>query len=161
MSNLEESELPTPKRSKMPLLVGLALAAIAGAGGFYVTFSGMIGGMPEQTEITTKDSTPAALPKISFVELQPLVVSLNDQGRMSHLRFRGHLEVRSGQESAVERLMPRVMDVLNTYLRALEFEEIERTSALIKLRAQMLRRIQLVVGEGRVRDLLVTEFVLN
>ena len=53
------------------------------------------------------------------------------------------------------------MDVLNSYLRALDFEEIERTSALIKLRSQMLRRIQLVVGEGRVRDLLVTEFVLN
>jgi flagellar FliL protein len=80
---------------------------------------------------------------------------------MSHLRFRGHLEVRAGQEAAVENLMPRVMDVLNSYLRALDFEEIERTSALIKLRSQMLRRIQLVVGEGRVRDLLVTEFVLN
>jgi flagellar FliL protein len=29
------------------------------------------------------------------------------------------------------------------------------------MRAQLLRRIQIVTGEGRVRDLLVTEFVLN
>ena len=34
-------------------------------------------------------------------------------------------------------------------------------AALPRLRAQMLRRIQVVLGEGKVRDLLVTEFVLN
>jgi flagellar FliL protein len=32
---------------------------------------------------------------------------------------------------------------------------------MARLRAQMLRRIQVVTGEGRVRDLLITEFVLN
>jgi flagellar FliL protein len=157
MSVVEETEAPPVKASKLPLLIGLVLALAAGAGGFYVTFSGMIGGSPEASEVSEKEMAPGVLPDISFVELEPLVVSLNNQGRMSHLRFRGHLEVRAGQEAAVENLMPRVMDVLNSYLRALDFEEIERTSALIKL----LRRIHLVVGEGRVRDLLVTEFVLN
>jgi flagellar FliL protein len=53
------------------------------------------------------------------------------------------------------------MDVLNGYLRAVEVAEIEDRSALIRLRAQMLRRVQIVTGEGRVRDLLVTEFVVN
>ena len=38
---------------------------------------------------------------------------------------------------------------------------IDTVLALIRLRAQMLRRIQVVSGEGRVRDLLITEFVLN
>jgi len=31
----------------------------------------------------------------------------------------------------------------------------------VRIRAHLLRRIQIVTGEGRVRDLLVTEFVLN
>jgi flagellar FliL protein len=31
----------------------------------------------------------------------------------------------------------------------------------VRLRGQMLRRVQLVVGDGMVRDLLITEFVLN
>ena len=65
---------------------------------------------------------------------------------------------KAGQEVRVE---PRVMDVLNSYLRAVEVSDLEDPSALISLRAQMLRRIQLVTGEGRVRDLLIMEFVLS
>ena len=57
--------------------------------------------------------------------------------------------------------MPRVLDTLNTYLRAVDVADLENPAALAKLRAQMLRRVQVVTGEGRVRDLLVTEFVLN
>ena len=57
--------------------------------------------------------------------------------------------------------MPRIVDVLNTYLRAVEVRDLEEPAAMARLRAQMLRRVQVVTGEGRVRDLLVTEFVLN
>lgn len=57
--------------------------------------------------------------------------------------------------------MPRIADVLNTYLRAVEVRDLEAPAATVWLRAQMLRRIQVVAGEGRVRDLLITEFVLN
>jgi flagellar FliL protein len=58
-------------------------------------------------------------------------------------------------------LLPRIMDVLNSYLRAVDVAQIEDPSALIRIRAHMLRRIQIVTGEGRVRDLLITEFVMN
>mgnify|MGYP003471658695 FL=1 len=58
-------------------------------------------------------------------------------------------------------MLPRVTDVLNGYLRAVELAELEKPTALVKLRAHLIRRIQLVAGEGRVRDVLVTEFVIN
>ena len=51
--------------------------------------------------------------------------------------------------------------MLNGYLRAVEVADLEDRTALVRLRAQMLRRVQIVTGEGRVRDLLVTEFVIN
>ncbi|MEO1000855.1 MAG: flagellar basal body-associated FliL family protein, partial [Pseudomonadota bacterium] len=57
--------------------------------------------------------------------------------------------------------LPRILDVLNTFLRALHPSDLEDPSALPQLRGHMLRRIQIVTGEGRVRDLLVTEFVIN
>ena len=66
-----------------------------------------------------------------------------------------------GAEADVTKLTPRVMDVLNSYLRAVAVSDLEDPSALVSLRAQMLRRIQLVTGEGRVRDLLIMEFVLS
>ncbi len=58
-------------------------------------------------------------------------------------------------------LLPRVLDVTNTYLRAVEVSQLEDPAALIRIRSHLLRRIQLVTGEGRVNDLLITEFILN
>ena len=96
-----------------------------------------------------------------FLAVDPLVISLGPGGGNSHLRFRAQLEVAPGQEEYVAALMPRVVDVLNSYLRAVELRDLENPSALVRLRAQMLRRVQVVVGDGRVKDLLVMEFVLS
>ena len=71
------------------------------------------------------------------------------------------LEVAAAYEADVTHLVPRVLDVLNSYLRAVNLSDLEESASLIVLRAQMLRRIQIVTGEGRVRDLLITEFVFN
>jgi flagellar FliL protein len=57
--------------------------------------------------------------------------------------------------------MPRVIDVLNGYLRAVEPGDFDDPAILGRLRAQMLRRVQIVTGTERVRDLLIMEFVLN
>jgi len=98
---------------------------------------------------------------IAFVPMDPIVVSLPPGASADFLRFTGQLEVEPGQAQAVTELMPRVQDVLNTYLRAVDVRDIEQPSSSVRLRAQMLRRIQVVTGEGRVRDLLISEFILN
>ena len=89
------------------------------------------------------------------------MVSLPPGSSARLLRFTGQLEVAPEHAAEVAAVMPRVVDVLNTFLRAVEPADLEQPSALAPLRAQMLRRIQVVTGEGRVRDLLITEFVLN
>jgi flagellar FliL protein len=93
--------------------------------------------------------------------MEPIMISLPPTASARHLRFTGQLEVEPGTDEAVTEVMPRILDVLNTYLRAVEVRDLEQPASLARLRAQMLRRVQLVTGEGRVRDLLITEFVLN
>ncbi|MEM7791980.1 MAG: flagellar basal body-associated FliL family protein, partial [Verrucomicrobiota bacterium] len=77
------------------------------------------------------------------------------------LRFRAQLEIREENREDVEKLLPRIIDVLNSYLRAIDVEDIEGTASLVRLRSQMLRRVQVVAGIDRVQDLLVMEFVVN
>ncbi len=159
----EDQEEPK-KRSKKPLLIGFVLAILLGAGGFYAVWSGMILAPKDATapEHAQAESTPEdPLPQAAFVPLDPLVVNVGSGASERHLRFQAQLEVTPGSEEAVRKLLPRVVDVLNGYLRAIEPSELERKSALVRLRAQMLRRIQLVIGEGHVSDLLIMEFVLN
>ena len=101
------------------------------------------------------------MPDIAFVAITPVVVTLGAEADSRHLKFTAQLEVAKPYAAEVTLLMPRILDVLNSYLRAISMAEIEDPSAMARLRAQMLRRVQIVTGEGRVRDLLITEFVLD
>ena len=147
------------KKGRLGLLVGLALAAGLGGGAFYAVSQGMI----DPLAFLSHEAHPAdaMLADVAFVPLEPVMISLPQGASARHLRFSAQLEVAPEHAAEVAALMPRVLDVLNTYLRAVEVADIERPASLTRLRAQMLRRIQVVAGEGRVRDLLVTEFLLN
>jgi flagellar FliL protein len=161
MAETEETAEAAPKKkSKLPLVIGLVLAIVLGAGGFYATWSGMVmGGKGDShAEMDTKASP---LPDIAFVPVDPIIVSLGRSTRNQHLRFSSQLEVNKPNLNEVTMLLPRILDVLNGYLRAIDVSQLEDPAALVRIRAHMLRRIQIVTGEGRVRDLLITEFVLN
>jgi flagellar FliL protein len=157
-----EAELPQDaapkKKSKLPLILGLVLFVALGGGGFYAVFSGLIlGHAPEPVA----GEHASDLPEIAFVPLERVTITLGEVSANSHLRFAAQLEVNLAYQSDVVMLTPRILDVINGYLRAVEVQELGDPNALVRLRSQMLRRIQIVTGEGRVRDLLVTEFVLN
>ena len=148
---------PEPRKGKGGLIVALAGAMIAGGGGFAATylgvFDGLLAGGGHAVESPGKS--------YRFVPLDTLVVTLGPQARSQALRMTAQLEVAPEAEEAVTEMVPRILDVLNGYLRAVDEDELEDPASLALLRAQMLRRIQVVVGDGLVRDLLILEFILN
>lgn len=144
----------------MPLIIGLVLALLFGGGGFYATWSGLLFG--HEPEAAAEGEEPVGeLPDIAFVPVEPLVITLGSGDAMRHLRFTSQIEVAAPHAEEVAHLLPRIVDVLNGYLRAVDAAQLEDPAAMVRIRAHLLRRIQLVTGQGRVRDLLVTEFVLN
>lgn len=160
MAEAEEPQEAAPKKkSKKPLIIGLVLALVLGGGGFYATWSGLILGTGEK--VAAEGEAVGPMPDISFVPVEALVVSIGPGENGRHLRFSSQLEVAGGHSEEVTTLLPRIVDVMNGYLRAIDPQEFDDPAALVRMRAQLLRRIQIVTGEGRVRDLLVTEFVLN
>lgn len=152
-----EPEAPA-KRSKLPVVIGVVLMAVLGGGGFFAVRSGLLfaTGPEEGPEAEAAET----LPEIAFVALDPIVVSIEGTGSR-HLKFTAQLEVPLDKEAQVAALRPRVLDVLNTYLRAVEPGDLTDRLALPRLQAQMLRRVRIVTGETWVNDLLITEFVLN
>src|SRR6056297_3123603 len=154
----------TGKRSKLPLILGCVLALSGAGAGFYAVQSGLLlgGSAPDADQAVIPDAAHVtAMPDVAFVPIDPIVISLSYAGGPGHLRFRAQLEVPSTYAAEVGRLMPRVVDVLNSYLRAIQLEDVREPSALVRMRAQMLRRVQIVTGGGRVNDLRSMESVLN
>lgn len=161
MANPAEPQDAAPKKSlKKPLFIGAFLALLLGGGGFYATWSGLILSGADHASDAEQAAAPD-MPAIEFVPMEALVISLGPAADDRHLRMTTQLEVNAGYAEDVTKLLPRIADLMNGYLHAISPKEFDDSAILVRMRAQLLRRIQIVTGEGRVRDLLVTEFVLN
>lgn len=160
------------KLGKKPIIISVVLMVVGGVGGYFATSSGLI---PISREVATAQSEDGSrqqdatdmveavepLPDIDYVELEPVVVTMIHTEQVFNLRFRAQLEVNAMYKEDVEKITPRIIDVLNSYLRALEINDFKNGYALTKIRAQLLRRFQAVAGQGRIRDVLVMDFTLN
>ena len=163
-SDITPDDAPPAKGSGKgkALILGMLGAVALGGGGFYAVYSGLVPlGQEDASAGKVPHTKEAVVGDIAFVPMEPILVSLPPGASAKHLRFSGQLEVEPGHAEEVTQVMPRILDVLNTYLRAVDVADLEQPASIPKLRAQMLRRVQVVTGEGLVRDLLVTEFVLN
>jgi flagellar FliL protein len=146
----------------MPLLIGLVAAIVSGGAGFMMVNMDMLPLPEKEPEAAhAAPAEPIDLPHTAFLPLTPLIVTLGSGDDLRQLQLTAQLEVAPEAVDAVSLLTPRVVDVLNTYLRAVDSEVVENPAAMLRMRAQMLRRIQVVTGQGMVRDLLVAEFILR
>ncbi|MBW7920958.1 MAG: flagellar basal body-associated FliL family protein [Rubellimicrobium sp.] len=154
-------DMPRRRLARWWLIPGLVLALAGAAGGFW----GMrlLRALPDGETLPGLPATVAspAADVPAWVEIEPLVITLPRASGRQFLRFTATLDVAPDAAARVQALMPRIIDVMNGYLRAVEPGDFENRMILADLRAQLLRRIQVVTGEGQVRDLLVMEFVLN
>lgn len=158
-----EADIPKGKSSKA-LIISTFMALIAAAAGFVATYRDLIPFPQANTPKESSDHGTAhiePLADVVFVELPPLLVPMGNLLSNQYLRFRAELEVTPPYHDEVVTLIPRIVDVLNGYLRALDREDLEKPAALILLRSNMLRRVQTVVGDGRVNSILIMEFVVN
>lgn len=168
-----------PKKKSKALLFGLIGALLLGGGTFYGVFSGLIP-LPFGSDAAAEGDGEAhassdknaekgesvgiehpGSPPAAFIPMDALVISLGPTARSKHLKLVVSVEVTPESEAEVTAVKPRIADVLNTFLRAVDERELETPRAMLRLRAQMLRRVQLVTPENSVRDLLIQEFVLN
>lgn len=159
-----DSEKSPERSSKLLLVLGVVFALLGAGGGFYATWSGVLFG--SQVDGTMSESENLAAESsvghdIAYVAMDPLIISLGSNSSSRHLKFRAQLEVSASAEAEVSKVLPRVVDVLNSYLRAVEPADLENPASLVRLRGQMLRRIQVVTAPGQVKDLLIMEFVVT
>lgn len=171
---IDDTEEDPPKKSK-GMLFGMLGAVILGGVSFYGAFSGLIplpvGDPPAEAIATASDQANQPRKEkreadyealsSSFIPMREMIISLGPNSQARHLKLVMSIEVDGETEQQVAALAPRIRDVLNTFLRAVDERDFEVPRAMTRLRGQMLRRVQLVTPPGTVRDLLIQDFVLN
>lgn len=154
----------TGGRRRLGPLVGLVLGAVAAGGGFYAVSQGLLP-KPVETLSALASGPPApdwaSWQAPEFVTLPPLTVSLGPRSAADHLRISVMLEVAPGAAEVVTAAEPRIVAGLVRFLRAVDERDFDMPALMLRLQAQMLRRVELAVPPGTVRAVLIQEFLLN
>lgn len=170
-----DESVASPKKKGLmgPIVIGLVLAVLLGGGAAYAVMSGLVPvgetATAEDGDGATKDAKSAKKDDAKkdelyeppvFVAFDPLTITLTHGGAPRQLRLALSVETSKDYAEKVELMKPRMLDALNTLLRAMNERELTEPAGLDRLRAQMLRRVRIAADPTAVQDLLITEFVV-
>jgi flagellar FliL protein len=156
----EGEALPTRKKwsgKRIALIAGIPLFLIIAAGaGLY--FTGIIGGSKKAEAPAPKVETASV-----YVDLPDILVNLEPSGKQPRfLKTSVSLEVGSDADAAaLKKVMPRLIDQFQTYLRGLRVDDLHGSAGVYRLRQELLARVAQAADPVAIRDVLFRELLVQ
>lgn len=156
----------TPTGKRKLILIIAATLLLAGGGGAGAYFAGLFGNHSEEAgpdSVAAQPAAPAVTADPVFYTLPDLVVTLNAAERKPrYMKVRVVLAVNNQADAAqVEKLAPRIIDYCQLYLRELRPEELRGTAAMVRMREELLRRVNAALAPVSVREVLFTDLFIE
>lgn len=165
-------------KKKLILFIVLPLLLVVGAGaGAY--FSGLLDGLlhkggeteaaaePEKkSKAEKKEAGPEHATEVQaavFYDLPEILVNLNSPGRKQNfLKIRVSLELESALDvGKIEAVMPRIIDNFQVYLRELRVDDLQGSAGMLRLREELMARVNNAVKPAKVNDVLFKEMLVQ
>ena len=99
-----------------------------------------------------------------YFKVPDLVVNLNNTGRSSpsFLKISILIELVHPEDMpAIEKIMPRIVDNFQVYLRELRLADLRGTSGIDRLREELLLRVGIAARPVQVKDVLFREMLIQ
>ncbi len=150
-------------KKKLILIVVAVLLVVGIASAAYFTgiFDSLLHSV--KTEKKVEEEKPKEVHAAVFYDLPEILVNLNTAGRKQNfLKIRVSLELESPLDvSKVEAVMPRIIDNFQVYLRELRIEDLQGSSGMLRLREELLTRVNNAVKPATVNDVLFKEMLVQ
>lgn len=154
-------------KKKVILLGATVLLVVLGAG---LWFSGVLphigrahSTVPSGDAKTKASSAKEPAHALVFADLPDIVTNLNTNShRAMFVKLKAKFEVaRPEDDAAIKAVMPRILDLFNTYLRETRPEELRSSMGTYRLREELLARAQLAAPSAEIRAVLFTELLIQ
>lgn len=160
----EEGGVSSAGRKRLLIVIVLAVFLVVGgvAGAYFLGYMD-----PLITKLTGKERQTAEAGiqarETVFMDLPELLVNLNTGGRRtSFIKMKVTLEVEKKEHvPMVEKLMPRIIDNFQVYLRELRIEDLRGSIGMYRLREEMLLRVNTAAAPAQVNDVLFKEILIQ
>ena len=139
----------------------LALAGVSAGIYFLVGSSTKEAGAGAENVRTAAANLPPA--QAAFFDVPDIIVNIQTtDSTPAFLKLTVSLELEKAEaKAAIEPVMPRVVDQFQTYLRELRVEDIRGSAGVMRLKEELLRRVNLAVAPTPVRDVLLKEMIVQ
>ena len=149
---------------KMLMIAGGALLLVlagGGAGAYFFLFSGNDAAQTKTAD--AKPSVPIVPPQVSFFNMPDIVVNIQSaDGAPAYLKLSVALELAADDEKpGLQVLMPRIVDQFQSYLRELRVDDLRGSEGVLRLKEELLRRINVAATPYRVRDVLLKQMIVQ
>jgi flagellar FliL protein len=152
---------PKKKLSGKKLIIIIVPILLLLGGGAAAYFLGFIGPKHEaKVEETEKVEPP---PKTTIYAMPDVLVNLNTppNARSAFVKLTSTVEIVEDDTTAFEEAMPRIIDIMITYLRELRPDDLRGSAGLTRLREELLSRIKIAAAPARVNDVLFREILVQ
>jgi len=98
-----------------------------------------------------------------FYDLPEMLVNLNTGSkRASYLKISVSLELESAEHIAqLEAVLPRVVDNFQVYLRELRLDDLSGSAGMLRLKEELLIRVNVAAGDVPIKDVLFKEMLVQ
>jgi flagellar FliL protein len=139
--------------------IGVVVLLLGGGGAYFFFFSGPTAPDPK----TVAEALPPTPPNITFYDVPDIIVNIQGaDATPAYLKLSVSLELDDAQEEAgIKALMPRVVDQFQGYLRELRMDDLKGSAGVVRLKEELLRRINASAAPYRVRDVLLKQMIVQ
>lgn len=150
---------------KQKLMAAGGLLGVLGGVGAAVYFLAFAPAKPADTAVAEVQTASPNLPaqEAAYFDVPDIIVNLQTaDATPAYLKLSLSLELdKADEKAAIEPVMPRVVDQFQTYLRELRIEDIRGSAGVMRLKEELLRRVNLAVAPTPVRDVLLKEMIVQ
>ncbi len=150
---------------KLILFVIIPLLLIGSTAAAYLTGSldSFIGGDKVEEASEQEIAQEAANLNAAFLQIPDMIVNLSSSdGQPRYLRLSVQLELKDEEAKlGVEKVMPRVIDQFQTYLRELRVKDLRGSAGIYRLQIELLNRVNAAAYPIEVQDVLFQEILIQ
>lgn len=135
----------------------LLLLAGIGAGVYFLFLK------PAPVKMAKADLPPLTPPQVAFTDVPDILVNIqSSDGTPAYLKLSLSLEMDNDLEKAgITALTPRLVDQFQSYLRELRVDDLKGSEGVLRLKEELLRRVNAAAAPYRVRDVLLKQMIVQ
>lgn len=161
-----ETDDQQPEKSGGGMMKFVLLALVSAGSSFAMAFMLTPAEKAEAAVCTPAEehaatAVPLATEDQTYVELGEILITIGNEPATRFVKIKTSIITDKSEANTVKKAEPMLIDAFVSYLRSVELEDFEAAGFYPRLREQLARRSELVLGSNVSGGVLITEFLLR